>query len=149
MKHTYLYPLPASARFLWMLARTDPADLFGDPDPHHQAGTFTYLRLSEEFHHARMVVMRLIENTPRVCLGRGFSIPGSQVTDAGYADPLHWTTERATELFWDAPKLGNDLYLRTVRLADKKHEVPGRDPAAMIGQFLAAHHKQHIIPVWM
>lgn len=153
MKHTYLYPLPASARFLWMLGRTDAMDLFGFPKDPHQAGILTTLRLDEEFHRARCAVMRLVKDAPRVCLGRGYTIPNSVVCSG--RDEIHWSTKRITDRFWDAPTLTPDLLGSTVRDLDKTRGktgntlVPARDDHTDIVKFLHAQADQPIIPVWM
>jgi len=146
VKHTYLYPLPAPARFLWRVGRADAVDLFGESDPFHQGGILRELRLSDEFDHARRVVFRLIKNSPRVCIGQGYVIPGSLRDDGGKHHAVQPSTESLTETFWDAP-------LVTARLA---HEVTralyaelDRDPVPDIRSFLNDHVGQHVIPVWM
>lgn len=153
MNHTYLYPLPASARFLWMLGRADTMDLFGFPDDTHKAGVLTTLRLDDELAQARNTVLRLINDAPRVCIGRGYTIPGSVVCRGD--DVIHWSTKRLTQWFWDAPVLTPDLAARTIRDLDKCLDrsgntlVAGRDPHDNIVKFLHSHADQPIIPVWM
>lgn len=149
MQHTYLYPLPERARFLWRVGRAEVTDLFGDFDPSHQGGLFMHLRLSDELAHARAVIHRLIENSPRVCLGRGYTIPFSEVEDAGYHAVLHPSTRCLTLMLWHAPKLEAEVpsLIRTELF--EAGDVPGRDSAEDIDAFLTAHMGQHIIPVWM
>lgn len=148
MRHTYLYPLPESARFLWMLARQDPADLFGHPDDTHRAGWQTAIRLAEELGHARDTIMRLIADAPRVCVGEGYVIPGSHTEDGGRHHALTPGVERLTHFFWDAPKASKALTFRAVRIA-RKAPAPGSGSPNEIGDFLTAHRGQMIIPVWM
>lgn len=150
MKHTYLYPLPASARFLWRVGRADVADLFGYPEEsdydEKNDEWLIHVRMDEEIDRARKAVMSMIEDAPRVCIGKGYVIPGSLTEDGGRHHAVRTSTESLTETFWDAPVV-------TARLA---HEVtrtllqePGRDPVPEIHQFLTDHVGQHVIPVWM
>lgn len=145
-KHTYLYPLPEKARFLWMLGRTGPEDLFGDPALDHGAGWLTTVGLEDTFAHARDVVTRLIENADRVCIGHGYTIPDSQV-GAEYHD-THELTRLITRRLWD----GETVTRRTrsyIMGYVRQSDVPGRDPAEDIDDFLTRHMGQLIIPVWM
>lgn len=145
-KSTYLYRLPAPARFLWMLGRADSSDLFGYPAENHWAGVHTTLRLDEEFAHARAVVMRLIEGTPRVRIGFGYSIPDSQV-DAKYHD-THESTRLITRRLWDGAVV-DDRLTRYVMGHVRHAPTEDRDDDDTIAEFLAANHGQLIIPVWM
>lgn len=147
MQHTYLYPLPASARFLWMLGRAGADDLFGYPDGEHGAGIFTSLRLDEEFARARATVMRLIDSAPRVCIGEGYAIPNSRTEDGGKHHAVKPSTVYLTHLFWDAPVLDSELCKRV--LSEFRAPEPGRDSFENVGDFLAAHMGQLIIPVRM
>lgn len=146
-KHTYLYPLPASARFLWMLGRTDPADLFGDPDLGHGAGWLTTVDLADTFAHARAVVMRLINDKPRVCIGHGYTIPDSQV-GAEYHD-THETTRLITRRLWDGETVTQHTHRYVMGYVNSHPVLPGRDSADDIDNFLTQHMGQLIIPVWM
>lgn len=146
MKHTYLCPLPPTARFLWRLGRADVADLFGYPDDSHQAGWITSVRLADEIDYARRTLRRITEDSPRVCIGQGYAIPGSLTENSGRHHAVRRSTADLTATFWDAP-------LVTARLA---HEVsrtllqePGRDPVEEIHRFLTDHIGQPVIPVWM
>lgn len=146
-KHTYLYPLPASARFLWMLGRADACDLFGYPDDGHGAGWHTMLRLDEEIHHARQTVMRLIKDAPRVCIGHGYTIPDSAVS-AEYHD-THETTRLITRRLWDGETVTQHTHRYVMGYVNSHPVIPGRDPADDIDRFLTQHMGQMIIPVWM
>jgi hypothetical protein len=147
MKHTYLYPLPASARFLWRMARADVSDLFGYPADHHKAGWVASVRLLDEFGRARDVVHRLIGNAPHVCIGEGYVIPGSLTEGGGKHHAVQPSTIRLTHLFWDAPELSLPLVKEV--MSEFRAPVPGRDPRLEAGEFLRAHMGQHVIPVWM
>lgn len=147
MKHTYLYPLPAPARFLWRLARADAPDLFGYPDDNHAAGWLTSVRLDGEFARAHSAIMRLIKDAPRVCIGEGYVIPGSLTEDDGKHHAVQPSTVRLTHLFWDAPELTLPLVKEV--MSEFRAPVPGRDPHTDAGDFLRAHMGQHVIPVWM
>lgn len=145
-KSTYLYPLPADALFLWRLGRADASDLFGYPADTHWAGVYTTLRLDKEFGHAHAVVMRLIEDVPRVCIGFGYTIPDSQV-GAEYHD-THESTRLITRHLWDGAVV-DDRLTRYV-MGHLRHAPTGdRDDNDTIAEFLAANHGQMIIPVWM
>lgn len=147
--HTYLYPLSEHARFLWRVGRADVADLFGDFDPSHRGGLSMHTRLADEMVHARAVIHRLIENAPRVCLGRGYTIPYSQIEGARGTGPLHHTTGLVTYLLWNAPMLDDFHHGEAMRVLGLAEDVPDRDSAEEIDAFLTAHAGQHIIPVWM
>lgn len=148
MKHTYLYPLPAKARFLWMLGRTDTADLFGFPERGHEAGLVTSIKLDEVFARARSAVHRIILDAPGVCIGEGYCTPGTLMEDGGRHHALTPSVERLTEVFWDAPSLTKDLLDRTL-VEVWNSTAPGRDEDRDINRFLVDHYGQHIIPVWM
>ncbi|MCZ0984279.1 hypothetical protein O1L60_46840 [Streptomyces diastatochromogenes] len=150
MKHTYLYPLPDDALFLWRAGRQSATDLFGVPADSPDMWT-RLVALDEQLGEARETVARLIEDADRVCLGQRYAIPGSinpQITDI--EEDVHASTRTVTCLLWDAPLL--DPSLRTVvvtALGLPDVEVPGRDPAAVITRFLQAHEHQRLIPFWM
>lgn len=146
-KHTYLYPLPEEARFLWMLARQNPSDLFGYPDDDHAAGWLTATRLSEEFGRARDAVMRLIKDAPRVCIGFGYTIPNSVSGEPDYHD-THEVTRLITRRLWDG-EVVNDRTRRYVMGTIRGRTVPDCDPCDAVEAFLNAHRYKMIIPVWM
>lgn len=146
-KHTYLYPLPTNARFLWMLARQNSSDLFGYPDDSHKAGWLTAVRLDEEFIRARDTVMRMIEDAPRVCVGFGYTIPDSRSGNPDYHDTRE-TTRLITRRLWDGEAV-NDGTRRYIMGTIRGRNIPDCDPPATIAAFLDAHRGQLIIPVWM
>ncbi|MEV8335079.1 hypothetical protein [Streptomyces niveus] len=84
MKHTYLYPLPDDALFLWRAGRTSASDLFGHPPVTADVSLWTVLAsLDEQFSDARDAVMRLIVSSDRRCIGQGYTIPWSLDPDTG------------------------------------------------------------------
>jgi hypothetical protein len=145
-KHTYLYPLPASARFLWMLGRANSSDLFGYPDDKHWAGCQMAIRLDDEIARARAAVMGLIEDRPRVCLGFGYTIPNSQI-DAEYHD-THESTRILTRYLWDGAIVDDRIHAYLMQ-AVKRPGVPDRSSPEEFDCFLTQHKGQLIIPVWM
>lgn len=146
-KHTYLYPLPESARFLWKLGRANVCDVFGYPDDGHAAGWITAVRLDGEFGHARDTVMRLIEDAPRVCIGFGYAIPDSQSGESDYHD-THEVTRLITRRLWDG-EVVDERTRRYVMRTIRSRTVPDCDSPNAIEAFLDAHRGQMIIPVWM
>lgn len=146
-KHTYIYPLPESARFLWMLARQNSSDLFGYPYDTHRTGWLTTIRLDEEFGHARDAVMRLIKDAPRVCIGFGYTIPDSVSGEPDYHD-THEVTRLITRRLWDG-EVVSDSTRRYIMRTIRSRTVPDCDPCDAVEAFLDAHRGQMIIPVWM
>jgi hypothetical protein len=151
VNHTYLYPLPASARFLWRLARTNVSDLFGHPADDHMAGWLTAVRLDETFGRARRTVMRLIKDAPRVCIGEGYVIPGSLTEDGGKHHAVHENTAILTRRLWDGEVVTDRLYGFLMDYVQHRPDIPGRDSVAEISAFLRVrqHEGEMIIPVRM
>ncbi|MFF3730948.1 hypothetical protein ACFYXM_11645 [Streptomyces sp. NPDC002476] len=150
MKHTYLYPLPDEALFLWRAGRQTATDLFGLPADSPDMWT-RLVALDEQLGEARETVARLIENADRVCLGQRYAIPRSlhpQIADV--EEDVHASPRTVTCLLWDAPLLDPSLRTLVVTALGLPHaEVLGRDPAADITRFLQAHEHQRLIPFWM
>ncbi|MGA5442267.1 hypothetical protein ACPCKW_22495 [Streptomyces griseoincarnatus] len=148
MKHTYLYPLPDDAVFLWRLGRTSASDLFGLPgEPDEQ--WMTLITLDDAFGTARETVMRLIEDADRVCLGRRYVVPGSlDPASPEVEEGVERATREVTHLLWDAPLLSGELTARVLATLSSGR-APGRDPLVDIAAFLRAHDGRRVIPVWM
>ncbi|MFF4188449.1 hypothetical protein ACFYZ9_35150 [Streptomyces sp. NPDC001691] len=151
MKHTYLYPLPDDALFLWRSGRGTATDLFGTPAADNPDAWMVLLALDEQFGAARDAVARLVQDADRVCLGRRYAIPGSlDPAIADFEDGVHPSTREVTRLLWDAPLLNPSLRTLVVAaLGLPDAHVPGRDPLPEIIRFLQAHEGQRLIPVWM
>ncbi|MEO3976946.1 hypothetical protein [Streptomyces sp. CAU 1734] len=151
MKHTYLYPLPGGAQFIWRAGRAFATDLFGSPDG-DDPGTWKLLvSLDDGIAGARDEVFRLIRDAERVCIGQCYAIPGSINPDiADIEDGVHLSTREVTRLLWDAPVMDPALRATVDRaLGPSGPHVPGRDPEPSIACFLDTHEGQRLIPVWM